>query len=1052
MRALPAPARKQLETAVGKARRAAEAAAKDALSGLGVFLERRPDHLDADAASLRNGLRAKWRQHGGDEAAQQLLVAECAYEQWHRLLFARFLAENGLLRDPTFGAPMTLADCDDVAAELGEPDGWAVASRFAAEILPGIFRLGDPAVRLRLAPEGHYALESILESLPTDTFLADDALGWVYQFWQKDQKDAVNNSGRKIGGADLGPVTQLFTESYMVRFLLENSLGAWWAGRCPDSPLLAGFDYLRLDDQGQPAAGTFEHWPDRVAEVTVMDPCCGSGHFLVEAFTMLWQMRAEEEGLAPVAAQDAVLRDNLFGLELDPRCVQIAMFAVALQAWKAGGGWRRLPIPNVACSGIPVKAPVEEWRALAAGDPRKEAALVRIHALFREADRFGSLASPSNEAEGGALRQRSLDGTDWLEVGPTVMEAVDGEVPDPATAVLGAGATAAARALQLLSASYTVVATNPPFLSARRMDSRTAALVQARFPSASRDLSTAMLMRWTQSGYGTALFVTPQSWLYIAAFSKMREAFLSDNLVTAIGRLGAGAFRSISGEVVNVVLLISERSSARREGNYLVVDVNDEASPERKAVALRTTPALYVDRAGSDGAGNRISTGGVTATATLGDFVNSYTGLQTGDDARYRFFNWEIPHPSVGWMSEVASDLGDQSWTGQYSIVRWDKGPDDYSSRASAHLHSRAAEGRAGVLVRLMGRLPVTLYSGKVWHQNCARLVPSETKDLGAIWAFATSTEFEARVREIDPSLKVTPSSFLRVPFDIGRWRKVAEEAGPLPEPWSDDPTQWLFEGRPEVSTSPLQVAVGRLLGYRWPEQTDDDLEQFADDDGIVCLPSVAGEAPAAERVQQMLAAAYGDEWSPAMVGELLREAGSKKTNVADWLQAEFFKQHCALFGQRPFVWHVWDGLRDGFAALVNYHRLDHAGLQKLTHTYLGLHWVERQREQLRDEVPGADARLAAALALKAKLEAILEGEDPYDVYVRWKPLDQQPIGWRPDLDDGVRLNIRPFVTADVLRSKVNLHWKKDRGANPDGSERLNDRHLSLAEKQAARS
>ena len=83
---------------------------------------------------------------------------------------------------------------------------------------------------------------------------------------------------------------------------------------------------------------------------------------------MLWQMRAEEEGLAPVEAQDAVLRDNLFGLELDPRCVQIAMFAVALQAWKAGGGWRQLPVPNIACSGIPVKAPVEEWKALAGGD------------------------------------------------------------------------------------------------------------------------------------------------------------------------------------------------------------------------------------------------------------------------------------------------------------------------------------------------------------------------------------------------------------------------------------------------------------------------------------------------------------------------------------------------------------------------------------------------------------------------------------------------------------------------------------------------------------
>jgi len=91
-------------------------------------------------------------------------------------------------------------------------------------------------------------------------------------------------------------VTQLFTEHYMVRFLLENSLGAWWAGRHPDSPLLREWDYLRFRDDRSPAAGTFEEWPARAAEITVMDPCCGSGHFLVAAADMLRKMRMEEQG------------------------------------------------------------------------------------------------------------------------------------------------------------------------------------------------------------------------------------------------------------------------------------------------------------------------------------------------------------------------------------------------------------------------------------------------------------------------------------------------------------------------------------------------------------------------------------------------------------------------------------------------------------------------------------------------------------------------------------------------------------------------------------
>jgi hypothetical protein len=254
------------------------------------------------------------------------------------------------------------------------------------------------------------------------------------------------------------------------------------------------------------------------------------------------------------------------------------------------------------------------------------------------------------------------------------------------------------------------------------------------------------------------------------------------------------------------------------------------------------------------------------------------------------------------------------------------------------------------------------------------------------------------------------------------------------------------------VSAASLQVAVCRLVGYRWPAQEESgSLNQFVDNDGIVCLPSVAGELPLADRVRQLLEAAFGEAWSPEKAKELLAQAGSKKKNIAEWLRDEFFKQHCALFDNRPFVWHIWDGLKDGFSALVNYHRLSRKALEKLTYTYLGQDWVERQRAEVRDQIVGAEARLAAAFGLQKKLEAILEGEAPLDIYVRWKELYEQPIGWEPDLNDGVRLNIRPFVEGGMLRVPFNINWRKDRGRNPDGTERLNDIHLTLAEKLEAR-
>ncbi len=303
-----------------------------------------------------------------------------------------------------------------------------------------------------------------------------------------------------------------------------------------------------------------------------------------------------------------------------------------------------------------------------------------------------------------------------------------------------------------------------------------------------------------------------------------------------------------------------------------------------------------------------------------------------------------------------------------------------------------------------------------------------------------------------------------KVPFDLAHWQKVAAEKYPhgLPKPFSSAPTQWLFNGPPAGADQPLHVAVARLLGYQWPRQTGssfpdcpalgpDDLEKLADNDGIVCLPPLNREQPAAARLRNLLAAGLGKFDERA----LLNAAEAKKTTLEDWLRDEFFEQHCALFHHRPFLWHIWDGRKDGFSALVNYHRLNHTNLQKLTYTYLG-GWINDQEAAAKGDTPGAAERLLAAQELQKELAKILEGEPPYDIFVRWKPHYEQPIGWEPDLNDGVRLNIRPFVEAGILRNKFTINWNKDRGNDPTpnatgATERHNDRHLTIAQKRKAR-
>ena len=241
-------------------------------------------------------------------------------------------------------------------------------------------------------------------------------------------------------------------------------------------------------------------------------------------------------------------------------------------------------------------------------------------------------------------------------------------------------------------------------------------------------------------------------------------------------------------------------------------------------------------------------------------------------------------------------------------------------------------------------------------------------------------------------------------------------------------------------------MAVARLLGYQWPRQTGssfpdcpklgpDGLESFADTDGIVCLSATKGEAPAAERLRSLLAAALG----PFDLRTLLATTGSKSATLEAWLRDEFFDQHCALFHHRPFIWHIWDGNKSGFSALVNYHQLTHAKLETLTYSYLG-DWIRRQQTGVDAGEAGSDSRLADAKQLQARLKLILTGEPPFDIFVRWKPLSKQAVGWHPDLNDGVRMNIRPFLALDIsggkkgagiLRSKPNIKWEKDRGKEP---------------------
>ena len=1129
--------RNRLERTVKDARDIAEAAAQAAMEQLGVGEPTPFPHLKESERDLRRRLRVHGRQLGDQrkpktQQATDRLAEKVAYEHWHRMLFARFLSENNLLMDPDPENPVavTLEECEDIAANEGAANGWELAARFASHMLPQIFRLDSPVFELFLPPEHQHRLERLVAGLPLEVFTASDGLGWVYQFWQAKKKEEVNASVDKIGARELPAVTQLFTEPYMVSFLLDNSLGAWWAARrlsaadfknarseeelrqkaaIPGVPL----EYLRFvqqeDGTWTPAAGTFDAWPEQLGDLKTLDPCCGSGHFLVAAFLMLVPMRMERDGLSARAAVDAVLRENIHGLELDQRCVELAAFALALTAWKypGAGCYRVLPDLNLACSGLSISLAKEEWKQVAVGKQKLRTAMDWLHDTFKDAPVLGSLLNPA--------RTDAAKFVQWDELSSALEQSLKQERSEEQqeVAVIAQGL---AKAESLLAGHYHWVTTNVPYLARGKQNARLRDFCERYHSAAKNDLATVFLDRcldFCMDG-GTSSIVLPQNWLNQTRYKKFREKLLRNDTWHLIARLGPGAFETISGEVVKAILITLSHGSSREEsggqngnaedGNLIRgLDVSKYRNSVEKADGLRQLELRGVSQAEQmNNPDARVAMEGGSSISLLTEFAEGLQGVSPADAPHYRRFFWELSNVSDEWV-HWQSTTGETIHYGGKKLSLW-YGEDlkEAIANGKAYLRGAKAWGKRGIAIRQVGELPCAIHTGVIHDTNCAIVLPHDPTALPAIWCFCSSPEYNKAVRRIDQKLNVTNATLVKVSFDFDRWSRVAKEKYPngLPRPYSNDPTQWIFHGHPcgsvvwdeekkwtvhgplRTDATVLHVAVARLLGYRWPAEMDTSMELadeqrewvhrcetlggYADDDGIVSISPVRGEASASDRLLNLLAAAYGDEWSNDTLAALLKNAEHTGKTLETWLREKFFTQHCKLLRRRPFIWHIWDGLRDGFAALVDYHKLDTKLLETLIYTYLG-DWTSRQKQDIERGVDGAQERLATAESLKKRLELILEGEYPHDIFVRWKPLEKQPIGWDPDLNDGVRLNIRPFLTvpdvgkksAGVLRDKPNINWNRDGGKDVESAPwyhlfnglRINDHHLTLAEKRAAR-
>ncbi|MDR1579522.1 MAG: hypothetical protein LBS35_04135 [Synergistaceae bacterium] len=986
-------------------RKVATAAARGALECLAVNLRTPYPGMGKRQTNLRRRLVARARQIGCEEEDGLLdisrLADEIAYEKWHRMFFARFLADNGLLMYGKGGGavPVTLRECGELAREERALSGWELAGRLAALMLPQIFRPDSPASEISFPPESRRLMESSLSKLPPNVFEDPGVLGDVYRFW-RDPLDAESGhtaargnidrckadfltdncvgplwvaivSGR-IGGVELRPGAR----EALRRAETEDELRNFFSIPGPGGLSLKYMRFARVNgDDGNrwsPAAG----WPESasfdLSSFKALDPCCGAGQILVSLFRSLVPMRMYLEGLPAIDAVDAVLRENIHGLERDTRCAQFAVFALAMSAWKyPGTGYRKLPELNIACSGLAVGSEKKDWENLATGRHNLRIALGMMYETFRDAPVLGSLIDPAR-SEASVIAGWEPGGEGLQDAIALALHGERGdEEKESAAAAQGLVKTA-----ELLSLRYDLVAVNIPSLPRSRQDERLRKFNAKNYARAKEDLACAVIdrsLRFCAEG-GRACFALPKNWFSGDSFKKYRE-ILPD--------LGTCRLAVMFDEEKTALLLMSPGERIFRSGpdsaeiNCVSCDGGD--SDTARALYLGgiipvSAKALRGSQTKLDGASGNPST--------------RKTARSLDDPARFIKKFWELTAPAENW--------------------RYIARPD----RTAVELLSRAETGMAP-------RYP-------------------------------------------------------NQPID-------SESA-------SRDPSDWSFPGHPCAASGSdvLQTAAARLLGYRWPSENDPGiglapaaqewrarcgaLSGFAASDGIVQISSAPGEIGCADRLLDILAASFGEKWSNGVLSSLLASAGCAQKNLEFWLREKFFAQHCKLFKNRPFIWHVWDGEPDGFSALLNYHALGRDPLETLIYSHLG-DWIRRLREGEGEGDKKAQKRLKAALRLKESLELILEGEAPYDIFIRWKPLEKQPAGWAPDIEDGVAINIRPFMSAPdvrtygagVLRNKPRLDWRADAGKDGKDSPwynlaaeyggnpgiRINFHHLRLAEKNA---
>lgn len=704
-----------------------EAFAASARSGLIAEVEARLMAALAPASTARveapgavGELEDAIARHGGGREGRRRIVEEQAYAWFNRIVALRFMDANRCTPTPVVspeagrasGQPAVLAaakrgefdpDVFTRPAQVeritglldgtltshdaqGEAYGLILAAHcaFWHRAMPFMFA-ADGSFTSLLMP-GNLLADGSVRATAVETLTVEDCqdvevIGWLYQFYISERKNEVFagfKRDKKAGPDEIPAATQLFTPDWIVRYLVQNSVGRLWLLNHPESALGGRMEYY-IEPTGEEDFLRIE----RPEELTVMDPACGSGHMLTYAFDLLYEIY-EEEGYAPSEIPELILTHNLRGTEIDGRAGALAAFALMMKARARQRRFLRTHVqPRIRVIESAEFTPDELDRLVSAGGDRR--AEEDFWQCFRHADMLGSLISPDSETLAVAKAQAEDLDSDTL-VGANLRERAEQVLCQA----------------EYLAREYAVVVTNPPYMGSKNMDAVLSDWGKTHHPAAKADLFAAFIERClalAEVGHGLVAMITMQGWMFLGSFEELRRRILSSAPPVTMAHLGERAFDSIGGEVVSTTAFILEQGrSPERQSCYLrLVEGSSEAEKEELlAEAVRGSAPRFIltARELASVPGARIAYWLSPAMlrvfaegSPLGEIAAPRVGLQTGDNLRFLRHWFEVSRDKscftaasreeaaasgAKWFPHLKGGAFRKWWGNQEYVVNWE--------------------------------------------------------------------------------------------------------------------------------------------------------------------------------------------------------------------------------------------------------------------------------------------------------------------------------------------------------------------------------------------